>query len=258
MNRLDGKVALITGSDSGIGQATAIAMAGEGADVVVTFFRDEQGAEETARHVGDAGRRAIVERVDVSDEQEVEAMFDRAIDELGHVDILVNNAAVPSKGVEVAEMSTEQMETALRTNVLGYFWTCRRFIRERRKAGGGGRIINVTSIHEEYPNAGAADYDVSKGAQRNLTRTLALELAKDGITANNIAPGMILTPMNQEAVDDAAAREEQVQAIPMKRAGQPEEIGRLAVFLASDEASYVTGSTYTMDGGLSMQMAQGA
>src|SRR4051812_34565484 len=258
MNRLDGKVALITGSDSGIGQATAIAMAREGADVVVTFFRDEQGAEETARHVRDAGRQAIVERVDVSNEREVESMFDRAIDELGRVDILVNNAAVPSTGVEVADMPTEQMETALRTNVLGYFWTCRRFIRERRKAGGGGRIINVTSIHEDYPNVGAADYDASKGAERNLTRTLALEVAKDGITANNIAPGMVLTPMNQEALDNPKELEKRAQVIPLKRPAKPEEIGRLAVFLASDEASYITGSTYTMDGGLSLQMAQGA
>jgi len=155
-------------------------------------------------------------------------------------------------------MDTNRMQQVVQTNFFGYFWTCRRFIQERRKAGTGGSIINVTSIHEEYPVAGAADYDATKGAQRNLTRTLALELAEDGITVNNLAPGMILTPFNQEAIDDPEVRERQVQRIPMKRAGEPSEIGRLAVFLASDDARYVTGSTYVMDGGLSMQLAQGA
>jgi glucose 1-dehydrogenase len=150
------------------------------------------------------------------------------------------------------------MEDVMRTNFFAYFWTCRRFIRERRAAGGGGKIINVTSVHDEIPRAGAADYDCSKGAQRNLTRTLALELAEDGISVNNLAPGMVLTPFNQAALDDPKVLEEQVQSIPMKRAAKPEEIGRLAVFLASSDADYVTGSTYVMDGGLMMNQGQGA
>jgi glucose 1-dehydrogenase len=258
MPRLDGKVALITGSDSGIGQGTAIEMAREGADIVVTYLEDRSGAEKTAEAVRATGRRALVEQLDVTDETAVERLFDRAIEELGRVDILMNNAGLDSAGKQVAEMDTARLEAAVRTNLFGYFWTCRRFIQERRKAGGGGRIINVTSIHDEFPRVGAADYDITKGAQRNLTRTLALELAEDGITANNLAPGMVLTPFNQEAVDDPRVREEQVQSIPMKRAAEPAEIGRLAVFLASDDAAYVTGATYTMDGGLSMQQAQGA
>jgi glucose 1-dehydrogenase len=258
VSRLSDKVALITGSDSGIGQATAIEMAREGADIVVTYFEDRAGAEETARQVRDLGQRAIVEQLDTREEQSIERLFDRAIEEFGTVDILVNNAGLSSAGVPVAEMHTDRMQQVVQTNFFGYFWTCRRFIQERRKAGTGGSIINVTSIHEEYPVAGAADYDATKGAQRNLTRTLALELAEDGITVNNLAPGMILTPFNQEAIDDPDVRERQVQRIPMKRAGEPSEIGRLAVFLASDDARYVTGSTYVMDGGLSMQLAQGA
>jgi glucose 1-dehydrogenase len=256
--RLDGKVALITGSDSGIGQGAAIAMAREGADIVVTYRTDQDGAEETARLVREAGRYALVEQLDVTEEGAIERLFDRAIAEFGHVDILMNSAGMDAAGVPVADMDTERMEAAVRTNFFGYFWTCRRFIQERRKAGGGGRILNVTSIHDEFPRMGAADYDATKGAQRNLTRTLALELAEDGITANNIAPGMVLTPFNQAAVDDPKVREEQTSMIPMKRAAEPEEIGRLAVFLASEDGRYVTGSTYIMDGGLSMQQAQGA
>ncbi len=257
-DRLKDRVALVTGSDSGIGQATAIEFAREGADVVVTYLSDRDGAEETRRRVEAAGCRAIVEQADLSREENFERLFDRALEAFGRVDILMNNAGLDAAGKQVAEMSTERMEDALRTNFLAYFWTCRRFIQERRRSNGGGRIINVTSIHDEFPRVGAADYDCTKGAQRNLTRTLALELAEDGITVNNIAPGMVLTPFNQEAVDNPQVREEQVQSIPMKRAAEPSEIGRLAVFLASDDAAYVTGSTYVMDGGLSMQQAQGA
>jgi glucose 1-dehydrogenase len=256
---LAGRVAFVTGSDSGIGQATAIELARGGADVVVTWLHDEQGAQETLRAVQAAGRRGLVHHVDLREEQQVEALFDRAIETFGRVDILVNNAGIDAAGTQVADMSTERMLHALHANFLAYFWTCRRFIQERRRAGsGGGRIINVTSIHDEYPRVGAADYDATKGAQRNLTRTLALELAEEGITVNNVAPGMVLTPFNQEAVEDPGVREQQVQSIPMKRAAQPEEIARLIVFLASDDAAYVTGSTYVMDGGLSMQQAQGA
>jgi glucose 1-dehydrogenase len=129
---------------------------------------------------------------------------------------------------------------------------CKHFIRHFKSSGAtsGGRILNVTSVHEEIPRAGAADYDCAKGALRNLTRTLALELAEAGITVNNIAPGMVLTPFNQEAIDDPKVREQQTASIPMKRAAEPREIGRLAVFLASADADYVTGASYVMDGGL--------
>jgi len=258
VTRLSDKVALITGSDSGIGQATAIEMAREGADIVVTYFEDRDGAQETARRVREAGTRAIVEQLDTRKEESIERLFDRSIEEFGKVDILVNNAGLSAAGVPVADMDTERMQEVVETNFFGYFWMCRRYIQERRKARGGGSIINVTSIHEELPVPGAADYDATKGAQRNLTRTLALEVAEEGITVNNVAPGMILTPFNQDAIDDPSVRERQVQHIPMKRAGEPSEIGRLAVFLASDDARYVTGSTYVMDGGLSLQLAQGA
>jgi glucose 1-dehydrogenase len=256
--RLLDKVALITGSDSGIGQATAVAFADEGADLVIIYLHDAEGAASTREQVEAAGQKAIVVQTDISDETQVTKAFDEAVEAFGKIDILMNNAGVDASGTDVAELSTEVWDTAIRTNVYGAFFCCRRFIQERKRQRGGGKIINVTSVHEDIPNAGGADYDCSKGAIRNLTRTLALELAPLKINVNNLAPGMVLTPFNQAAIDDPELLDKQVQSIPFKRAAQPEEIARLAVFLASDESDYCTGSTFTMDGGLAQNIGQGA
>jgi glucose 1-dehydrogenase len=257
--RLQGKVALITGSDSGIGQATAEEFAKEGADVVVHYLDDRDGAEVTRRAVEAAGQRAVVVQGDISDEAAVATMFDQALEVFAAIDILMNNAGVDASGQEVAELSTEVWDTAIRTNLYGAFFCCRRYIQERKAAGSmGGKIINVTSVHEEIPNAGGSDYDCSKGALRNLTRTLALELAPLRINVNNLGPGMVLTPFNQPAIDDPELLDKQVQSIPFKRAAQPAEIARLAVFLASSDSDYVTGSSYYMDGGLMRNLGQGA
>jgi glucose 1-dehydrogenase len=256
--RLDGKVALITGSDSGIGQATATAFAGEGADVVITYLDDADGAGRTREAVEAAGRRALVVQCDVSREEEVESLFDSALQTFGTVDILMNNAGVDASGTNVAELSTEVWDRAIRTNLYGYFFCCRRFAQIRTAAGGGGKVINISSVHEDIPNAGGSDYDCSKGAIRMLTRTLALELAPLRVNVNSLAPGMVLTPFNQPAIDDPALLDEQVQSIPWKRAAEPAEIAGLAVFLASPQADYVTGATYVMDGGLMRNLGQGA
>ncbi len=256
--RLLDKVAFVTGSDSGIGQATAVAFADEGADVVITYLHDADGAASTRSDVEAAGRRALVVQTDISDESQVAVAFDRALEAFGSIDILMNNAGVDASGADVADLSTEVWDRAIRTNVYGAFFCCRRFIRERKQRGGGGKIINVTSVHEDIPNAGGADYDCSKGAIRNLTRTLALELAPLKINVNNLAPGMVLTPFNQDAIDDPELLEQQVQSIPFKRAAKPAEIARLAIFLASSDADYCTGSTFTMDGGLAQNIGQGA
>ncbi len=256
--RLENTVAIVTGADSGIGQATAEAFAREGADVAITYFHDRDGAEETRRQVEAARRRAIVVELDQRDPAQVEELFRTTESDLGTPSILVNNAGQDSTGKEVAEMPIDDWDAEMRTNLYGPFYCCQQFIRARRRSGGGGKIINVTSVHQEIPRAGAAGYDVSKGGLRNLTRTLCLELAPDRINVNNIAPGMVLTPFNQAAIDDPDVREEQVQSIPFKRAAEPSEIAALAVYLASKDADYASGQTFTLDGGLSMNLGQGA
>lgn len=256
--KLTGKIALITGSESGIGQAVAAEFAKEGADVAVTYLHDQAGAETTKKLVEGEGRRAIIVQTDVRDPEEVAKLFEETERQLGTPFILVNDAGVDATGDEVADMKLEDWDDRIKTNLYGPFYCCQLFIRARRRAGGEGKIINITSVHEDIPRAGAAGYCASKGALRNLTRTLTLELAPDKINVNNIAPGMVLTPMNQPALDDPKVLEEQVQSIPWKRAAEPWELAKLAVYLASEDAAYASGQTFTLDGGLSMNQGQGA
>lgn len=258
MKKLTGKTALVTGADSGIGQATAIEFAKEGANVIIIYHANREHAEKTLEQVEQCGQKGFLIQGDVSNEQSVAEFFEKSFQEFNTIDILVNNAGVNGSGIKVVDMETETFDKTIRTNLYGPFFCCRAFLKHRLQNGGRGKIINVSSIHEEVVSAGTADYCASKGGLRNFTRTLALEVAEHGINVNNIAPGMILTPMNQKAMDDPKDREQKEQKIPMKRAGQPEEIGRLAVFLASADADYVTGSTYAMDGGLMRMLAQGA
>ena len=258
MTKLIGKIAVVTGSDSGIGQATALEMAREGAAIVVNYLKDSEGAEATRQQVEAVGGKVIVVQGDVGREADVERLFSRCEQDLGTATILVNCAGVDASGICVEDMTLESWNAALQTNLTGPFLTCRRFIRALSAAKAPGKIVNVTSVHQQIPRAGAAEYDASKGGLKNLTTTLALELAPLKINVNNLAPGMVLTPMNQKAIDDPKYLEEQVQSIPWKRAAQPEEIARLAVYLASADADYITGATFTIDGGLTINTGQGA
>ncbi len=252
------RVAFVTGAESGIGAACAVALARAGCDVAVLYFRDADAAARTLALVEAAGRKGMVVQADVGNEALVEDAFDRINTTLGVPDVLVNSAGLNQSGVKVADMSLAQWQRLLDSDLTGPFLTSRRFVRDAAKRGGPGRIINISSIHAEDVRAGAADYCAAKGGLRKLTETMALECASLGITVNAIAPGMILTPMNAKAVADAAYRKGLEANIPLDRAGTPEEVAALAVYLASADAAYITGTTVTIDGGLSLVLAQGA
>jgi glucose 1-dehydrogenase len=258
MKQMNGRTALVTGAESGIGRACAVAFAAAGANVGIIYFKDSAAADETRAGVEASGAKAVTMAADVGDEAAVHAAFDKMAATLGMPDILVNSAGLNQSGTAVADMALAQWQRVLATDLTGPFLTGRRFVRDLRAAGRRGSIINISSIHAQVVRAGAADYDSAKGGLRNLTATLALECAALKINVNAIAPGMILTPMNERAVEDAGYRTSLETAIPWGRAGKAEEVAGLAVFLASPAADYITGATITIDGGLSLMLGQGA
>jgi glucose 1-dehydrogenase len=258
MKKLENKTALVTGSDSGIGKAIVIEFAKNGANVIICYHSDDEGAKEVLKIIEEQKVKVKLIQLDVSDEKDVEEKFSAIIEEFGGIDILVNNSGVNGSGIPIDEMETKTFDTTIKTNLYGTFFCSRKFIQHRKSIEKPGKIINISSVHEEINAPGNADYNASKAGIRNFMRTAALEVAPFGINVNNIAPGMILTPMNQKAVDDEETRKKAEKNIPLGRAGQPEEIAYLALFLASEEANYVTGSTYAMDGGLMINIGQGA
>lgn len=249
---LTDKVVVITGADSGIGQATAEALAQHGADVAINYHTDADGAAETKRRVEAAGRRALVMQGDVGDPASVQALFDRTVEALGTPHLLVANAGVGMSGMPVAEMEDSKLEEVLRTDLMGPLFCARAFIRLRKQAGGGGRLLIIGSVAGHLPTPESAPYGMAKAGVNSLVRSLSRELAPDRINVNAIAPGLIATPMTQKRLDDPDARAKSMKAIPWGRPGQPEEIAGLAAFLLSDAADYVTGQTWIMDGGLTM------
>ncbi|MCL7986931.1 SDR family oxidoreductase [Sphingobacterium sp. lm-10] len=258
MGKLNNKVAIITGSDSGIGRAIAEALGEEGAKVIITYRSDEDSAQKTSDYLSSQEIVHTVYHLDVSKEESVDEVFEKVVEEYGQIDILVNNAGVNGSNINVVDMDNEVFDTCIKTNLYGPFYCTRKYLRLRKSSQKGGKIINVSSIHEDVVTAGNSDYNASKGGLKNFSRSLALELAEQHIQVNNIAPGMILTKMNQESMDDEKVKEEKEQHIPMKRAGETKDIKAAAVFLASADSDYVTGSTLTIDGGLSINLGQGA
>lgn len=258
MGALDGSVALVTGGESGIGAACAAALATAGADLAILYHQDAAAAESVCAIARAAGRRAIALPADVGSEDQVAAVFAQVRDEIGLVDLLVNSAGVNMRGVPVVDMDLDQWLQTIRTDLTGAFLTSRAFVRGLRDAGKPGRIVNISSIHATAVRAGGADYCAAKAGLDNLTRTMAIECAPLQIGVNAIAPGMILTPMNAKAQRDPSYRAEAESHIPWGRAGRPEEVADLAVFLCSRPAQYITGAIVTIDGGLVLEQALGA
>lgn len=258
MDKLVNKIALVTGGESGIGQGIAIEFALNGADVIITYLKDEAAAQVTLSKVKQAGRKGVIIQCDVSNPQSVELLYNTALQNFPVIDILVNSAGIRSADKYIHQLSFLEFEHTVQTNLFSIFLCCQNFVKHRLQQGGAGRIINITSIHEEIVSPGKTDYCASKSAVRGLSQSLAMELADKQITVNNIAPGMILTQMNQRAVDDIEYRQNQEQRIPAKISGTPSDIAKAAVFLASDDARYITGTTQIVDGGLHLNRAQGA
>ena len=247
--RLAGKVAIVTGSGSGIGKSIAIRLASEGATVVVDYRNHIDKANNTKAQAEAAGGKAILVQSDVTKIADTQNLVDQAYLQLGRCDILVNNAGI-EKGADFCDVTEADYDAVLNVNLKGAFFLTQAFVRCLRAHKRPGRIINVSSVHEDMVFPHFDTYVASKGGMRMLMRNLAVELAPYGITVNNVAPGAIITPINQHLLDDQQQLDALLDNIPLHRMGHPEEVAGLVAFLASDDASYITGSTYVIDGGL--------
>jgi glucose 1-dehydrogenase len=254
--RLKGKVALVTGAGSGIGQAIAERFAAEGAHVVVNYHPGgEHSGEEVAAAIKQRKQSAVAIAANVDVRTEVEAMLQQTVSKFGGLDIAVNNAGIEIKRSFI-EVPDKEWHKVLSVNLYGAFLVSQAAARQMVKQKRGGKILFISSVHEDIPFAGYTSYCASKGAIRMMMRNLALELAPYKINVNNIAPGAIATPINQSVLDDPEAKKAALEEIPWGRFGKPEEVAGVAAFLASDEADYVTGSTYYIDGGLAQQVTK--
>lgn len=246
--------AIVTGSDSGIGRATAIALAEAGLDVGITWHSDEGGAQDTAAEVRARGGRAVVAQLDTTDAAAAGVTIDELVRELGSVDVFVNNAGMGS-AAHFLEVDVEQWDTVIAADLTGAFVCMQRAARHMVEQGSGGRIIGVTSVHEHQPRVGFSAYDAAKHGLGGLLKTMALELAEFGITVNAVAPGEIATPMNDMTEEEALSTHR--PGIPLGRSGTSAEIGAVVAFLASPAASYVTGASIVADGGMLLMGPQG-
>ncbi|WP_437277140.1 3-oxoacyl-ACP reductase family protein [Sorangium sp. So ce375] len=247
--RLQGKIALVTGSSRGIGRSIAVRFAREGADVALTYHKSKEGAEAALAEVEAAGRQGHLFAVDVASVQSVQGLIRDVVARFGRLDVLVNNAGM-EKRAPFWEATEEDYDAVMNTNLKAVFFGSQAMVRHLRETGRPGKIINISSVHEDLPFPHFASYCASKGGVRMLTRTLAVELRGAGITVNAIAPGAIETEINANLLKDHDKVSALLDQIPLGRLGKPEDVAGLAVFLASADADYVTGSTYFIDGGL--------
>ena len=254
MERLKGKNVLITGAATGIGRAVAVRFGKDGANVGVNFYVGPEDAEETCKQVAAARAsdgKQVALQADVSDEAQVKAMFERFIKEFGSIDVLINNAGI-QKAADSHELPAADFDRVLAVNLRGPFLCAREALKLFLSQGRGGVILNNSSVHEIIPKPKYLSYSVTKGGLENLTKTLALEYAGRGIRVNAVGPGATVTPINSAWTNDPAARAEVESHIPMGRAGAAEEMAAVFSFLASDEASYITGQTIYTCGGLTL------
>jgi glucose 1-dehydrogenase len=248
-NRLEGKSIAITGGDQGIGRAIAERLAADGADIAICYRSNQSGAEEVVAGITKLGRRAAAIQCDVGKVEDGQQFITGAVSQLGKLDILINNAGLERRA-DFWDVTEADFDAVLNVNLKGLFFLTQAFVRHRMHAKSGGKVINISSVHEELPFPHFASYCASKGGVKMLTRNLSIELAPLGITINSIAPGAIETPINKNLLNDPAKLNALLQNIPLKRLGQPSDVASLASYLASDESSYVTGTTLFVDGGL--------
>jgi glucose 1-dehydrogenase len=255
---LNGQVALVTGADSGIGKGVALAMAQAGAKVLINYVHNHDAADEVVKTIKDAGGEAFAHQADVSKEDEVQAMFAKIKAVYDTIDILVNNAGL-QKDAKFVDMTLDDWNTVIGVNLTGQFLCSREAAKEFIKRGvvesvsrAAGKIICMSSVHEVIPWAGHVNYATSKGGIGMFMKSIAQELAPHKIRVVGIGPGAIKTPINKEAWDTPQALSKLLELIPYNRIGQPDDIGKLAVWLASDEADYITGTTIFMDGGMTL------
>jgi glucose 1-dehydrogenase len=252
--RLDGKVALVTGSSQGIGQAIAIRLAEEGANVVINYRSHPEGAEETLEKVKAAGGRChavdgFTVQADTGVVTDVQRMIADSVSHFGKLDILVNNAGI-EKNADFWNVTEADYDAVMNVNLKGVFFATQAFVQHHRDTKQPGKVINISSVHEELPFPHFAAYCASKGGLKMLTRNLAIELAPLGITINNVAPGAIETPINTKLLNDPEKLGALLKNIPLGRLGKPNDVASIVAFLASSESDYVTGTTFFVDGGL--------
>jgi glucose 1-dehydrogenase len=250
--RLQGKVAIVTGGARGIGEGIAVRFAKEGAAVVIDYIGEPDAANAAVAQIQSFGGKVIAVRADVSDPGQVANLIAESVKAFGKLDIVVNNAGIETKH-DFVDFPLEEVRKIIDVNLIGPLMVAQAAARQMIQQGHGGRIINISSVHEDLPMPTNAPYCASKGGLRMLTRTIAVELAKHKITVNNIGPGAIYTAIDADIQAQPELEKLLMAEIPLNRWGQPGEVAGLALYLASDEASYVTGSTYFIDGGMLRQ-----